>query len=332
MRQTAFLAALLVFGSSAYAADPQLLNLVMPDAKILAGANGSEIQISPFGQYIIAKVSALDAGLQKLIAATGFNPLQDVTEVLAATNANASQRSSLLLVEGTFNVDKIAAAVSAHNKNVQTQTYQDATVLSFTNSKTNQTLALAFIGSSVAVAGPLADVEAAIMRNGGSATAIDPALAAQVNQLSSNQAEWLLSSVPVASLIPASATTSATGPAAQILPLLKSIQSLSGGVNFTDNVVMTGQATESDPQNAAALSAVVKLALSLASMGAANNAKLAELAQLLQTLQVTTDGSAVNVSLSIPETQVEALLNQVLKPAVPAIPANERPHRRANGN
>ena len=34
----------------ATAADPQLLNLVMPDAKVLAGVNVDQAKTSPFGQ------------------------------------------------------------------------------------------------------------------------------------------------------------------------------------------------------------------------------------------------------------------------------------------
>lgn len=327
MRQTAFLAALLVFGSAAFAADPRLLNMVMPDAKILAGANGNNIRNSPFGQYIIAKVAALDLGPQKLLASTGFNPLQDVTEVLAASNADASNPANLLLVEGNFDVQKIVAAVTAQNQNAQVQEYNGATVISITNPKNNKTAGVAFIGSSIALAGTLANVQAAINRNSGSPTAIDPALATQVNQLSSSEDEWLLSSVSVASLLPAAATNNATGPAAQVLPVLKSIQSFNGGINFSDNVVMTGQAATSDPANAAALSAVIKLGVSLVSMGAGKDAGLAQIAQLLQSLQIAPDGAAVNLSLSVPESQVEAALNNVLK-RPNADPARERLHPR----
>ena len=40
MRQTTVLLGLLLSGT-AFAADPQLMNLVMPDAKILAGVNAT---------------------------------------------------------------------------------------------------------------------------------------------------------------------------------------------------------------------------------------------------------------------------------------------------
>ena len=314
MRQTALLAALLVFGPAAFAADPQLLNLVMPDAKILAGANGNNIRISPFGQYIIARVGALNLEPQKLIAATGFDPLQDVTEVLAASNANQASPANLLLAEGNFDAQKIAAAVTAQNKNAQIQTLPGATVISITNPNNNKTVAVAFIGNSIAAAGPLADVQAAIARTN-TPSAIDPALATQVNQVSSAEDEWLVSSVSVASLLPPAAANNATNsPVNQILPILKSIQSFSGGIKFADNVVMTGQATSTDAQNAGALSAVIKLAVNLlSSMGTGQNAQMAQFAQVLQSLQVTTSGMAVNLSLSVPEAQVEAALNNVLK-------------------
>jgi hypothetical protein len=200
-------------------------------------------------------------------------------------------------------------------------------VLTFANSKNNKTVAVAFIGNSIAAAGPLADVQAAIARTT-TPSAIDPALATQVNQVSSTEDEWLVSSISVASLLPPAAANNATGPINQILPILKSIQSFSGGINFADNVVMTGQATTSDAQNAGALGAVIKLAVNLASsMGAGQNAQMAQLAQVLQSLQVTTSGTAVNLSLSVPETQVEAALNSVLKRPNVA-PAVDRMQRR----
>jgi len=62
MRQTTLLkvfAALAVFGPAASAADSQLMSMVMPDAKILAGVNAGSTRISPFGQFIIAKVAML---------------------------------------------------------------------------------------------------------------------------------------------------------------------------------------------------------------------------------------------------------------------------------
>lgn len=182
MRQTAFVAALLAFGSVAFAADPQLMTMVMPDAKIMAGMNATKARTSPFGQFIVSKMSLLGAQMQPLIAATGFDPFQDVSELLAATAADPSKPTGLLLVRGNFNPDKITALVTGRS-GVLVEPYDGSTLVSVTNSNNNNTMAVAFLGSTLAAAGDLASVKAAVDRNGG-AVAIDPALAAQVTQLS----------------------------------------------------------------------------------------------------------------------------------------------------
>jgi hypothetical protein len=339
MRHTTVFAASLLFAaspfmSSAFAADPELMNLVMPDARILAGVNATTTKISPLGQFVLSKVALQGGELQKFMAATGFNPLQDVSEVLAATTADPAGHTGLLLVRGTFNVDKISAAAAGH-ADVQTQSYGGATLFSVANQKTKATQALAFIGPTIAVAGDLASVKAAIDRSTG-ANAIDPALALKVNQLSTNEDEWIVSSASVASLLPAGAATG-TGPAAQVLSVLKSIQSFTGGVKLGSDVQITGQAIADTAQNATSLAAVVKLGVNLLSMNSGKDAQMAQFAQLLQNIQVTTSGSDLNLAMTVPESQVEALLNQMWKPSAAVQPASLPPasHRwrqAPNGN
>ena len=330
MRQTAFVAALLVFGSSAFAADPQLMTMVMPDARIMAGMNATKARSSPFGQFAVSKVSLLGAQMQPLITATGFDPFQDVTEVLAATTADPSKFTGILLVRGNFNPDKIGALVTGRS-GVLVEPYDGSTLISLTSPNSpnnNNPMAVAFMGSSIAVAGDLASVKAAVDRNGG-AVAIDPALAAQVSQLSSTEDAWVASSASLASLIPASAGAPTTaGPAAQVMPILKSIQSFSGGLNFADNIQLSAQAVTNSPQNGAALGAVLQLGLNLLSMTGTNSAQASSLTQFAQTVRVTPNGPAVSISASIPEAQAEALVNQIMKPAVPAaVAGSSRPLR-----
>jgi hypothetical protein len=325
MRQTVTVfAGVLLSGAAVFAADPQLMNLVMPDATILAGVNANSARSSPFGQFIIPRISALGPHLQELTGATGFDPLQDVSEVLAAANATDPSKPAtcLVVVRGNFNVDKIAAA--SRETNHEVTTYGGATLI--TQEKPNAP-ALAFIGNSIAIGGTIGTVKAAIDRNS-SSNSIDPALAARVSELSASQDEWVVSSVPVALLAPPNAPQP-SGPATQVLPILKNIQAFSAGVKFGTDVQATAQASTSDPNNAAALSAVVRLLVNLAvsnSANAANDPHLAQLTQLLQTLQVTTSGAAVNLALSIPETQLESLVNSV--PNHAAAPASTRPRVR----
>ncbi len=324
MRQTAVLFGLFLCGT-AFGADPQLMNLVMPDAKIMAGVNATSAMSSQLAQFLLAKFGQgqLPPGL---IAAIGFNPLLDVSEVLAATPADPSNPGGLVMARGTFPVDKIVALLTGTsttrgNANWQLTTYGGATLISVTNPKDQIAHGVAFLGNSIAVGGDLASVKAAIDRSTGS-NSIDPALAVTVNQLSGSEDEWLASSAPIGSLLPAT-TTPPSGMAAQILPLLKSIQAFNGGVKFGDNVAVTGEAVTSSAQNASALNAVIKLGLLMAGSVTANqggNQQIASLVQLLQTLQVSTNGADVDLSLSVPEAQIESLIN-----SAPAVIASARP-------
>jgi hypothetical protein len=49
-------------------------------------------------------------------------------------------------------------------------------------------------------------------------------------------------------------------------------------------------------------------------MSANGNKDAAAIAQMLQSLQVTTSGSTVNLSATVPESQVESLLNAATAP------------------
>src|SRR3982750_1819677 len=91
---TATLVSVLTGVLPAKAADPQLLNLMMPDAKVVAGVNVDQAKTSPFGQYVLTQIQATQsAELQKLTALTGFDPTRDVHEVLVGSNGDSKSHS-----------------------------------------------------------------------------------------------------------------------------------------------------------------------------------------------------------------------------------------------
>ena len=69
------------------AADPGLLNLVMPDAKVLAGVNVDQAKTTPFGVYVLGQIQAQAAQhLQQISTLTGFDPTRDLHEILIASS------------------------------------------------------------------------------------------------------------------------------------------------------------------------------------------------------------------------------------------------------
>src|SRR5689334_17576659 len=126
---TATLATVICAVLPARAADPQLLNLVMPDAKVLAGVNVDQAKTSAFGQYLIGQFNAqTDPKLQELIAATGFDPTRDVHEILVATSGGTTQHTGLFLARGSFDPSRIAAFAASKGE-VASEVYKGVTIL-----------------------------------------------------------------------------------------------------------------------------------------------------------------------------------------------------------
>lgn len=303
MRITAFLAAVVFSGVSAFAADTQLLNLVMPEAQIMAGMNVTTAKISPFGQYVLSQFHSDEKGFQDLVSQTGFDPRQDVTEIMAASVGDLKSKTGLVLARGSFDAAKIAAAASSGKGNAVVSQYGGATLISMGEQGDHS---VAFIGNSVAVMGDTVSVKAAVDR-ADKVNSISPALAARVQALSTTLDAWTVTLASLGSLIPAE-LGGAKGPAAQPLALVKNIESSSGGVKFGANVELSGQAVANNEQNAKALADIVRMVAGFVTLSGGQDPKMAGIAQIVQTLKVENVGTAVNISASVPEAQLEALM------------------------
>jgi tellurite resistance protein len=284
------------FSSALPAADPRLLNLAMPDATVLAGVNVDQAKATPFGQYVLATLAqSQDQKLQQLAVLTGFDPRRDVHELLLASGSAPANKTGLALALGTFDPDKIAAA--AQSAGAGAETYGGVSIIEDPQHQNG----FAFLDSTLVVAGDLANVKAAIDRRAGGPT-IPAALAAQASQLSSAEDAWAISTVPPSTLRPPAAAP-ATG--INVQNALQKIESASGGVKFGSVVVAAGQAQAATPQDASSLGDVMKLFVSMAQLSAAQHPEAAALAQ---SLVVTTQGSTVKITLSLPEDQIQQLV------------------------
>jgi hypothetical protein len=304
----------IVFAGLLPAADPQLLSLVMPDAKMMAGVNVDQAKATPFGQYVLGQVQAQNANLQQFVTQTGFDPTQDLHELLVASNGVQPHPSSLVLALGSFSAVKLQAAAQASG--ATTQTYGGATLV------IDPKGANAFVflnNNTIAVAGDLASVKGALDRQNAPAT-LDAALLVQVNQLSGTEDAWAVSEIP-----PPVATAQATVHNTPGIPpgVLQTIQQGSGGVKFGAQIVMTANAQTATPDNATALAGMLQF---LANLGQMQGQQNPQAAAILKSLVVTSSGNVVSISLSIPEAQAEAAFQ--LKPNANVRPSDRRPARR----
>jgi hypothetical protein len=276
------------------AADPQLLNLVMPDAKILAGVNVDQAKTTPFGQYVIGQIQAQDPHFQEFVAETGFDPTRDLDELLVASNGTAKTAAHLTLARGAFNADSINAA--AKKGGATSEVYKGVTIVE--NLKHGD--GFAFLNGTLAIAGDIASVKAAIDRQSAAST-LPASLLVAVNQLSTTEDAWGISEVPPPALKPP-----ANAPNLPTVPpnTFQNINQATGGVKFGAQIVFNAQLLANTAPDATAVANVLQFLTNLGEMRLQQNAQALA---ALKSIVISASGNTVTISASIPEAQVEAL-------------------------
>lgn len=288
------------FASVLPAVDQHLLDLVMPDAKVLAGVNVVSTVSSPFGQYVLSQMAPQSQEFQKLAVLTGFDPRHDLIEMLAASTGMPNGHSGLALASGTFNPTAILTAAKTGGAAIEE--YNKVTIIKDPNAKGPVEMGVAFLGSTIAIAGDVADVKAAIDRQSAPST-IDSGLASQAKALSATQDAWVVSLI---GLPPMPTPPGVGGGKGGGLPAnaLQQIVSGNAGVKFGQNVVITAQAQADNAQDATNLAGMLQLLQNMAKMQAD---KSPEAATLANALQVSSSGATVNITFTMPEDQLQKL-------------------------
>lgn len=312
MRQTAFLLSVLLCASHLLpAADAQLLNMVPPEAKVLAGVNVDQARSSPLGQFVLNMIPP-DPAFEQFVSTSGFDPRRDLREILVAAVGPGKNAAHLFLARGTFSVERLLGLAP---KTLKEQNYNGTRVFSPGHEGPgNGGMVFAFPDGNTVVAGDLASVKAALDRRGQAKT-IDAGMATRVSALSSTLDVWALSTLPFTGMpaMPA-------GPNSKSLvssELLSKIQQTSGGIKFGDQVHLIGEATTGDPKDASALGDVIRFLVMMVQSQAPPEAAAA--VALVKNLQVVADGTTVRMDLAIGESQIEALLEagkQRVKPVI----------------
>ena len=302
-----------VFAGLAPAADRELVNLVMPDAQVLAGINVDQAKTTPFGQYLLSQIPSQGLHLGQISGQTGFDPTRDLRELLLASDG--TPQTGLVVARGVFDAQRIQSAGLAGGGVMES--YKSLNILE----DPKRTHAVAFLNATLAVAGDLTSVKRAIDRHQ-SPAATQPAFSPEVDQWSGGYDAWALTTVPPSKLKPSAAAPVPPNPAFQ--NAFQSIQQAAGGVKFGTQVVFTAQAQTDSAQNATALANVLQFLSSLAQVQAPP--PNAQVGALLQGLTVTSSGKIVNFSLSVPETELEQIMKS--RPARTPNSVDRAPRRR----
>jgi hypothetical protein len=221
-----------VFSAVSWAADPSLLNLVMPDARVLVGVNVERTLSSEIGKEIGSQIQNRAPDLQQIIQKTGFDPTHDLQEVLIAATGKGQNGPALLLIRGSFDAAKVSAA--AASTGLTPQTYEGVQIMNTPSQSKGG--AFAFLDGNIVVGGDLDQVKAAIERQKHQ-TALRADLASQVSSLSDRYDIWVISMAPLSEI-----TAGAGNPQMkQASDLAKCIQQVSGGVKFSADLELAAE-------------------------------------------------------------------------------------------
>ncbi|MBM3775152.1 MAG: hypothetical protein FJW37_08320 [Acidobacteria bacterium] len=282
------------FAALATAADPQLLGMAGAEPKLIAGVNVAQARVSPLAQFLLARMPQDDAALREFTLATGFDPRRDVTELLMVSNGQPGH--PLMLARGAFDPRRIVEAAKSHG--FTGETYKGVELLIHSRAHGG---ALAILDNSLAAFGSSDDVRAAIDRRS-SPVSLAPQLFAKVNELSLTTDAWVITSAPLSELGRNVPSPAPQGPING--DILRKIERSSGGLKLGSNVEIRAEAEMPADRDATALADVLRFLAGMAQLNMPQNVP-----NPLQTLNIAAETNLVKVSISIPQAQLENLIN-----------------------
>ncbi len=309
MHQAAtFLAVLLTLAPLANAADSALIDLVMPDAKVVFGANVSRILASPLGKsFTTGKESQAGAALAGFTAATGFNLARDLEEILVATTGGPKNAPTLVVLRGIFDKDRVRAF--AKNNGATVSTYNGLEIYTGARNMGTENVSGAFavIDQSIAVGGPLEQVRAAI-RGRGQGAKISADLRRKIAALSENYDIWAVSLAPASGL----ASRFNDSKADMTAEMLKAIEQFSGGLKFGDGFEIAAEILSHTERDAEKLGGGLQTLVALLQSDPRTKCP--------DCLKVRVEDATVHVSLIVPASVIQQNLQARNQPRVVAPP------------
>jgi hypothetical protein len=309
----------LTFSAIACAADPTLLNLVMPDARMLFGVNVENILSSPIGKQISSQIRASAPEVQLILQSTGFDPTRDLKEILIASTGQGQDAPTVILVRGSFDVSKFSSFSGQAGQSPMN--YEGVPILTHPARKTS---AVAFLDNTTAIAGDLDQVRAAIRRRSRVAS-LSPALAAKVAALSQRYDVWGISTVSLASM----AAKAGSSNLQQMSDLLKAIRQVSGGMRFAPDMELAAELVAGSEKDAGSIRDTLTF---LSSFLAANQQNPSGLKP--DALKVSVDAKTVRIALTVTEEELKKayqaqMARNAMRPSIQ--PVVERPRRVDTG-
>src|SRR5579862_82453 len=277
----------------AAAADPAMLELIMPDARMVMEVNLDRIVASPIGQAMSDQMKAELQSLrgdwqQPLASLSGLDWNRFAQEVIFASAKPGKDSASLVIVRGLLDPVWIDSLHAFRGKKGE---YMGVPVLYSSEGGSM----VAFLDGSIAVIGQPTEVKAAIGRRGQN-TPPSPVLAEGLDRYEGQYDMWSVSAGGAFAANP-------KVPAGTALKWLQQVDSFSGGLRFSPDFEVSADMTMRNEKDVAEMASSLKL-LSFVGQTQENTASS------LDNMKMQVDGKHLTFFLQVPEPQVRAALQQ----------------------
>lgn len=316
MRLQSALLSLILSASAVFSADSALLNLVMPEARMVAGIDVERARDSFLGRKLMEQLDTKDAEFGKFVAMTGFDPRRDLREIIIATpDTNTKNPPALILVRGIFDMSringflKVAGVAAAENL---------GGVDFYTKANSKEDMGFAILDGSLALAGPKEVVRAALKRRAGAASALTAATYAKVQTMSRANDIWAVTSIPVAELSNAM-PGGGQGPSGMMGgDAFKGIEQAAMGLRFgAEFMELTAETVSKTEKDATGIADVVRFLSTMVQMNR-EKPEVKAFAAALDGMKLTTEAKTTKLSISLPMAEMEQMLKDK-KPAAKKI-------------
>ena len=305
MRACLLIVATLIFAPfSLYGAiDKDLLALTPVDTTTVAGIDVVRARNSTFGQYMVSRMGADDATLERFITEAHFDPRKDLEYIVFASSAkrNSRQTPGVVLARGIFDVSQIEEAAKLHGAKVEA--YRNHYIF-VENSKDGKATGVSFPFPEIAVMGDL-DTVRQILDRGGAAARLSPELQGQIDKVGSSYDAWFASSTGPGTLAD-HLMVEANGEA-QPGKAFQAVLRSAGGLRFGNLMDLKFWAATRSPQDAASLRDVIRFFASMLQMQRDKDRRAGILAASLDNMDLRTSGDGVEVAFSLSEKDIEQI-------------------------
>lgn len=298
------------------AADPAMLELIMPDARAVMEVDLDRMASSPLGQAMSPQVKAEWASFRpswqdSSSAIGGLDWSRYAQEVIFASGPPAAPGRpgpSLTIVRGLIDPAWIESLGALRGNK---SSFLGVPILSSGQGNA----VVAFLDGSIAVIGQAAEVKAAIRRRGQN-TPPSPVLADGLARYEGQYDVWMVSSGPLGSTAkppagqpPAGQSPAGQPPAGPSVPAgpslkgLDRLESFTGGLRLSPDVELSAEMTMRNEKDVADMTEELRWFAGVVQTQE-------KTAISLEDINFTADGKRLTLSLQVPEQQIRAALQQ----------------------